>query len=204
MTDPDDRDPVVPRRFGLGDGLILLAAVAIVLERFRTIHWFEFFPRSLRWCWGAIGYLLGLSYWSPGLGWGRAEVIARLPVELIQLGLYTFCPVLLGLMVAQPMIRLRRPRPPMSEVIRQSGFVTCLIGLALVAMLMSLGDAWFSGVALTVGLTRVLILLMLWPLLGLRPWRAEPSWVDRLGRAVGWGWILALLGGAVLEYLGWI
>jgi hypothetical protein len=194
----------VTRRFGLGDGLILLVAVAIVLERFRAIHWFQFFPRSFRWCWEAIGYLLGLSYWSPELGLTRGGVARHLPVEVIRLLLYTFCPVLLGLMVAQPLIRLKRPRPTMAEVARQSGLVTCLIGLVTVAVLLSIGDLWFSGLALTLGLTRVMLLTMLWPLLALPPWRAEPSWVDRLGRAVGWGWMLALAGAAVLESMGWI
>ena len=198
-----DRDRAM-RRFGLGDGLILLGAMAICLERFRAIHWYRFFPESLRWSWRAITYLMGLSYWSPDLGYSRAEVIDRLPVEVIRLWLYTLCPVLLGLMVVQPLLRLARPRPPLAEVVRQSGFVTCLIGLATVAMLLSIGSMWFSGLALTLGLTRGLFLLMLWPLLAVPPWRAEPSWVDRLGRMVGWGWILALAGAAVLEYRGWL
>lgn len=194
----------VPRRLGVGDGLILIVALAICLERFLAIHWFEFFPRSLKACWGTIAYFVGLGPWSSALGQNRTEVISRLPIEIIRLWLYTLCPVLLGLMVAQPMIRLRRPRPPTVEVLRQSGFVTCLIGLALVAMLLTIGELWFSGLALTLPLTRVFILLMLWPMLGLAPWRTERSWVDRLGRAVGWGWILAISGAAVLEYSGWI
>ena len=202
MSDAADREPMMPRRFGLGDGLILLVAVAIVLERFRMIHGVVW--SLLQWCWGAVTYLVGLSYWSPSLGPSRAMMIADLPGKLIQLALSVACPVFLGLMTAQPLLRLRRPRPPMAEVVRQSGFVTSLIGWVLVALLMTIGDAWFSGLALTMGLTRGLILLMLWPLLGLRPWRIEASWVDRLGRSVGWGWILALVGGAVLEYQGWL
>jgi hypothetical protein len=49
---------------------------------------------------------------------------------------------------------------------------------------------FYSGVALTLGLTRAIILLMIWPLLGLPPWHAEPNWIDRLGRGVGCGWII--------------
>ncbi len=33
-------------------------------------------------------------------------------------------------------------------------------------------------------------LLLCWPVLGIPPWRSEASWIDRLGRAVGWGWIV--------------
>jgi hypothetical protein len=41
-----------------------------------------------------------------------------------------------------------------------------------------------------------LALLLVWPALGLPPWHAEPSWIDRLGRAVGLGWIVVEAGGA--------
>ena len=101
-------------------------------------------------------------------------------------------------MVVQPLLRLARRGPTLAEVVRQSGFVTCLIGLAAVAMLLSIGNRRSSGLALTPGM----FLLMLWPLLAVTPCRAEPSWVDRLGRMVGWGWILAPAGAAVLEYRG--
>ncbi len=37
-------------------------------------------------------------------------------------------------------------------------------------------------------------LLLFWPVLGLPPWRSEASWIDRLGRAVGWGWIVVIAG----------
>jgi hypothetical protein len=111
----------------------------------------------------------------------------------------TFCPVLLGLMIAQPVLRLRRPCPPLSQVCHQSGFVVSLMGLGLVCLLMPMGPWWFSGVSLTLWLTRFVILLMIWPLLGLRPWHTEPSWIDRLGRGVGWGWIVAIACMAAVE-----
>ena len=41
-------------------------------------------------------------------------------------------------------------------------------------------------------------LLLFWPVLGLPPWRSEASWIDRLGRAVGWGWIVAIASAIVL------
>jgi hypothetical protein len=78
-----------------------------------------------------------------------------------------------------------------------------LLGVVAVILALQMGDFWFSLVALSFGPTRIIILLMIWPLCALPPWRAEPSWIDRLGRAVGWGWIAALSAGAVLGYLGW-
>ncbi len=45
------------------------------------------------------------------------------------------------------------------------------------------------------------IVLLLWPLLGIRPWRLETSWVDRLGRAVGWAWIVVMAAAGAVNWL---
>jgi hypothetical protein len=202
MTATTDSAPGL-RRFGIGDALVLLVALSISLERFRAIHWFASFPRTVMWCGRAVLQLAGLSPWA-AFGQTRQGLRYSLFVTIVdQLLLRTLCPLLLGLMVAQPLLRLRRPRPPLARVVRQSGLVTCLMGIALVCMLMTLGDMWFSGFALNLGLTRAIILFMIWPLLGLPPWHAERSWIDRLGRGVGWGWIVAIISGALLESLGW-
>ena len=76
--------------------------------------------------------------------------------------------------------------------------------VVLACLLMTIGDSWFSGFALTLPLTRGMILFTVWPLLLLPPWQAEAGWVDRLGRVVGWSWVVALVDGAVLEQLGWL
>jgi hypothetical protein len=198
----DDVNPT-PRRFSLGDALILLIALSISLERFRSIHWFRAFPESVVMCWRAVSQLVGLSPWIYFPWYTRQRLLMELPDIVIgQLLLPTLCPVLLGLMIAQPLLRLRRPRPPLSQVVRQSGFVISLIGIALVCLLLPMGNWWFTGFALTLGMTRVFILSMIWPLLGLRPWNTEPSWIDRIGRGVGWGWIVAIAAMAVLEGMG--
>ena len=195
-----------PRRFSLGDALILMIALSISLERFRAMHYFQSLPRSISWCWQAILQLAGLAPWAAfgTAGSTRAEVWLDLFASLDELSLRTMCPVLVGLMVAQPMLRLRHPRPPMSAVARQSGFVICMMGIALVCLLLPMGDMWFSGFALNLGLTRAFILLMIWPLLGLRPWHAERSWIDHLGRSIGLGWVVAIALGALLEHMGLI
>jgi hypothetical protein len=41
-----------------------------------------------------------------------------------------------------------------------------------------------------------LAVLMAWIVLKVRrQWKPEPSWIDRLGRLLGWGWIAMILGG---------
>jgi hypothetical protein len=198
----NDQDPT-PRRFSLGDALILLIALSITLERFRSISWFRSLPASLALAWRMFSQLVGWSPWTGFLAYTRQALMTELFALVIdELLLRTLCPVLLGLMIAQPLLRLRRPRPALSHVVRQSGFAICMIGIALVCLLLPMGDWWFSGVALALGMTRVIILLMVWPLLGLRPWLKEPSWIDRLGRGVGLGWIIAIAVLGVLEYMG--
>jgi hypothetical protein len=191
------------RRFSLGDALILLIASSVTLERFRSISWFRSFPSSLALAWRMCSQLVGWSPWTGFLAYTRQALTTELSVLVISnLLLPTLCPVLLGLMIAQPLLRLRPPRPPLSQVVRQSGFVICMIGIALVCLLLSMGDWWFSGLALTLGMTRVMILFMIWPLLGLPPWHTERSWIDRLGRGVGLGWLMAIAVMAVLERMG--
>jgi hypothetical protein len=198
----NDQNPA-PRRFSLGDALILLIALSITLERFRSISWFRSFPSSLALAWHMFAQLMGWSPWTRFLAHTRQALMTELFALVIDsLLLRTLCPVLLGLMIAQPLLRLRRPRPPISEVVRQSGFAICIIGIALVCLLLSMGDWWFTGLALTLGMTRVIVLFMIWPLLGLRPWHTEPSWIDRLGRGVGLGWIMAIAVMAMLEHMG--
>jgi hypothetical protein len=194
---------IPPRRFGLGDGLILMIALALSLERFRALKWFGSQLETIRWLWQGIGFYGGWGTWPSDVLTRQqlpTAMVARFTVELLR----SLCPVLLGLTVAQPLLRLKRPRPPLWRVVRQPGLVICLLGVTLVGMLLFMGDWWFTGTALALPLTRGTMLLMLWPLLALPPWQAEASWVDRLGRVVGWGWIAVLIGGVVLEWLGWL
>jgi hypothetical protein len=193
-----------PRRFNLGDGLILVAALAVASERLASLGWFESFPKYVTWVWQPIAQLAGWTPWTRFIGYRRRELITLVAAESTnQLVLMSLCPVLLGLMAAQPLLGLRRPRPPLAHVFRQSGFVTCMIGNALVlSLFLLIGAWWFSETALSLWLTRAIIVLLLWPILGLPPWRTERSWIDRLGRAVGWGWIVAMLSVAALQWMG--
>ena len=183
-----------PRRFNLGDGLILMALLRLSLERLRAIGWFQSFPERMAWCWQGISQLAGWSRWVTHIGFTRQQLMIELTGILTEeLVLRLLCPVLVGLMVAQPLMRLRCPRPPLSQLVRQSGFFVChdLCRDAGQPCLYR-WRRWFSALSLSLPLTRGILLFLIWPILGLPPWNAERSWIDRLGRATGCGWIVAV------------
>jgi hypothetical protein len=194
-------DPGPARRFSIGDGLILMAAAALSLERLRGMGWFTRFPVDLTWGWQEISRV-GL--WPPwdilfdgNLQAMRKDIATRLAGDvLIQL----LSSLLVGFMVAQPLLRLRHPRPEPRQLIRQSGFVACMVSMgAALAAFAIVGMGWFSQSVLSLRVMRGLALLLLWIVLGLPPWRSEPNWIDRLGRAVGWGWIIAIAAQALFN-----
>ncbi len=179
------------RRFTLLDGMAFVAATAV-----------------------------GVAGVRPLFGDGT-EILGSLPppVELrllIELG---FSLMVLSLPVAAAWtlvlipLRLARPRPPWRRLARQPGLVA---GLAVAPAFASIG--LMSGVAApAAGLVRLqrhaeavlflptmagLVVLGSWmaPIAG-RRWRPEPSWIDRLGRALGVYWIaMALVGPAILVW----
>jgi hypothetical protein len=129
----------------------------------------------------------------------RVDIATRLVDDLL---IQLLCSLLVGLMVAQPLLRLRRPRPEPRQLVRQSGFVACMviIDAALITFAI-VGNDWFSEFVLSFALIRGVALLIFWIVIGLPPWRSEASWIDRLGRSVGWGWIVAIAAKAVLDHL---
>jgi hypothetical protein len=187
------------RRFGLGDGLILLAALALTLAVLRANDWFGRFPGRLANWWRLTLELLGAKPWS-AYGLTTAQVWHDLAVQVANEILVQFLSsVLLGLTLAQPVLRLRRPRPPLQDVIRQPGLAVCL---ALILGTIAAVDLWWMiGTDVIAWIGPVLPLALLWPLLGIFPWRPEPSWIDRLGRAVGWGWVIAIVSGMAIYFL---
>ena len=107
--------------------------------------------------------------------------------------------MLLGLTLVQPLMRLRSPRPLFRDLVRQSGFVVCL---AVIVGTLIFVDLWsFAIIGDSLVLVQAAVLLLLWPILGLPPWHSEASWIDRLGRAVGWGWIVAMASVMALGFL---
>jgi hypothetical protein len=195
---PREQHPA-PRRFNVGDGLILIPALALTMSVLRSGEWFERFPVRVSFWAEAFSGLVGTSPWSFG-GTSRGEAARMVVAQVVdELLVELLCSVLLGLTLVQPIMRLRSPRPQFREVVQQSGFVVCLaviVGTLVFVDLGSfaiIGDSWVFVPAA--------VLLLLWPIFGLPPWNAEPSWIDRLGRGVGLGWIVAAAGVMVLRFL---
>jgi hypothetical protein len=118
------------------------------------------------------------------------------------------------LTIAQIAFRLLPPRPTWRQLMRQPGWIASLsatlvmsvltarlgIGWALQQMLRQPGihfsgfrmdhSVWFLGTSAQAAGAAVAASWLILRLSG--RWRGEPGWVDRLGRAIGLGWIAAI------------
>jgi hypothetical protein len=190
-----------PRRFNLGDSLILIAACALIVAQLRATPWFERFPLRLRFWAETLSGNMEMTSWDFSSLWlWMSHGRGRMVVQQVAIESFLFvCPVLTVLTLVQPLMRLRSPRPLFRELVRQSGFVACLA--VIVGWLIFVDLRWLA----IIGNSRVLVqgpfLLLLWPVLGMPPWHSEASWIDRLGRAVGWGWIVATASVTTLGFL---
>jgi hypothetical protein len=180
------------RRFTLGDGLILIASLALTLSVLRSTNWFARIPRSVSIWWDARPRFVGGFPWFFAWGPSARMAVSLMVAEFVLL----LSSVLFGLTLVQPFLRLRRPRPPLRDLARQSGFVVCL-GV-IVGSLIFVDLEWVARIDVAWGAILASALLLFWPVLGLPPWRSEASWIDRLGRAVGWGWIVVIASVMVL------
>ncbi|MGO9471104.1 MAG: hypothetical protein ACLQIB_05885 [Isosphaeraceae bacterium] len=68
----------------------------------------------------------------------------------------------------------------------------------IVATLIFVDLGWVARIEVSWVAILAFALLLFWPVLGLPSWRSEASWIDRLGRAVGWGWIVFIASAMVL------
>jgi hypothetical protein len=115
--------------------------------------------------------------------------------------------------VALVPIRLLRPRPGRDDFWRQPGWIACSsVSIAMGALVLD-RSLWVARFAFRAGKFRLmyanvyvwdfvlqldsramLIVAAAWGVLVLSGrWRAEPSWIDRLGRLIGLGWIVLRL-----------
>jgi hypothetical protein len=99
-------------------------------------------------------------------------------------------------------LRARRPRPPWRLLARQPGFVAGLAVMATVMVrvpeiLLIYGGSGFDSLAVRQALFATVLspggygwpVLVSWSTLRLSGgWAAEAGLIDRLGRALGWGW----------------
>jgi hypothetical protein len=98
---------------------------------------------------------------------------------------------LIALSLAQLLMRLCYPRPGWQTLLRQPGF----LGMCAASIGFCIDKGWvrflrFESVQFPF-VTALAVLIAWAELLGLRRSMAEPSWIDRLGRIVGIGWIVA-------------
>jgi hypothetical protein len=140
-----------------------------------------------------------------GLGLGRAVIIEGRPsrplpqsfwwMQALQIIHHGTLACVLMLSLAFLIVRLRRPRPPRRDLVKQPGLVACLGamvmpvtgfgGLILAAEPLRLSNAFIF--LSTLGASGV---VCGWGVLCLnRAWRPEPTWIDRLGRMLGLCWI---------------
>jgi hypothetical protein len=181
-----------PRGLRVVEWMALVAAVAFALAWLRTV-------------WGA---------------WTKSPptsglMLARLVLDLIH-------EMMPGLAVATLVVFFlswRPPRPTFRKGAREPGRLACGVAACFLVAAFAGSLAMAVVVVLTGGpysaSTRIdrlldglsgslddwghligLSVLVAWVVLGfIRGWRCEPTWADRLGRLVGWGWVvLAPLG----------
>jgi hypothetical protein len=169
------------RKASLADSLILIAAIAVGFAMSRSV------------------------LQDPLMRWDLLDNISRVGVVS---RIVTF--VALIFTISYFPIRLRRPRPPLSEIFRQPGMIACStvvlsIAFGFLLLLPQLPSILFGNVypqtplsrlvGFTVGpMTFAHAIAGAWLTLWLSgSWKAEAGWIDRLGRALGCFWILSLV-----------
>lgn len=180
------------RRFSIADIMIIIPAAAVgalILRAYLPGH-----AHELR-----IGAMLGVD---PS-GSRRLFAWVRGPGSCL----------VVPLMAAVIVMRLRRPRPRRSRLAGQPGFVACL---AVMAALVP-GLVWAVTIAHRPGFQQVegfrgqwgtllwwadTAVVGSWLALAIaRRWRPERSWIDRTGRALGLYWVLLFTAALAIPWI---
>lgn len=184
------------RRLTLLDLVIIVASVAIGLALLKLRIAFADLPRFFTSAFSTVPWR-----WSPRVASLRLSGLLELAIPCALAGT-------LGTLV----LRLLPPRPALRRLARQPGFVACatfltIAGLASLAVLATLGFrgrfshptnrdliGYYSIATLLVAQLGGWSVAAGWFVLRLSDrYRPEASWVDRLGRAFGFYWIVAAI-----------
>lgn len=168
-----------PRPFGVGDAMILIAAMAV-----GTL--------AVRWSLPELADLRS--------DVARASPPGMRPFLYIQYAGSAFNPYLATVTAAWLFIRLRRPHPGWRRLGRQPGFIACAVATAAMAIeaawigaLLAIGSRFIHVSTIFVGYAQEVSFAVAggWIALAISGrWRTEPGWIDRMGRIIGIVWIL--------------
>jgi hypothetical protein len=173
-----DDDRPRSRRFGLGDVMILIAALALGLALAGPA--FIIIADGIR--------SAPRNHFRTFAG---AVQLGRFLNIIVLNFLFFFIPACL-------ILRLRRPRPPLRTLVHQPGFAACAAPVAVVLAALPLAFFTPSGLAeqvIAIGgqaLSVAAVPLAWLSLIATRRWAPEPSWIDRLGRILGVLWTVSL------------
>lgn len=190
QSSPDDR-----RRFRLLDAMVLVASVAVALAVNRAL------PPD----YDALDQVRDPAVDARGIPLPYTYITRT--SHYLEFGVQLATPHLLTLGLAVVLLGLRRPRPPWPRIARQPGFLAALsaslAGMLLTANTLalramppsilrggSLHSRSFSNQADEVGM----VVAGAWLAVFVSGnWGRADCWVERLGRLVGIGWILAVV-----------
>jgi hypothetical protein len=190
-------EPTRRREFALSDAMILIAGVALFLSL--TSYLFAYLLES------------SVSLYRKSVE-SRSDLLAHWPIFWVRIrgslfdSLYYIDQILgylLGAMVLIfPVLRCRRPRPPLHVLLRQPGTAAALavlIGVGPIIIVLdrtlypAIDPRLSGGLACGGGVT------VAWAILALsRGWQAEAGWIDRMGRWIGAAAVLHMSLGLVL------
>ena len=176
--------PIACRRFGLLDGMILLAGAAIALSV--GAHLFPLlFQRLAHLCELVAEH-------GSDIVQNRAAYVMRARDDArntLWYGLQSAEAIILGLTPAYLIVRFRKPRAGFRALVQQPGTMACL-GIVF-------GAFWITGLIvyllgdkadsvqefpMAIGGTVAVV----WTVAAVfRGWKPEPGWIDRLGRILG-------------------
>jgi len=198
--------PGPTRRFAIGDAMIVVALAAFLLAWFSYSPSSKTLPGRVRNYFGAAPGLIRHLYFS---GPQPATHSRSTPGELVSYVWLTPVNILfeIGLpplflsTLAFLLIRLRKPRPPWTILLRQPG-TAAMLAVAF-EIVVEVDIRWFGvEVPTPTPVNTAVAVIAAWLILGItRLWRTEPSWVDRLGRVLGVCWIV--LGVLAAVEIGW-